>query len=706
MSSIDFFYNIITDPFFLISGIFWILVYLFYKIRGKEKESIIIGFPFYAIFRTRKLNAWLRKLGRKYAKFWRIFFTIGVFVSFGFLVYGIYFFINNLVELFIAPKPENIIQPLVPGVTIEFSIFSYLILPLGLCIIFHEFSHAMASEADNLDLKSTGLIFGGLFYIILPGAFVEPDEYKIKSRNTKFWTKLRISGAGTFANAIQTIIALLLLINFSTVISPFYGPKVFQIAEVIPSIEGGFNEGNVLEGDIIFEINNTKIDLTKGIDLTAVLNNETNIKCFIGDTLLFKGIDKNGNKIVRNITLGPHYFIGFEYTYISDTILEITEVYDKYQGGNNYKSLTSGMKFQGINGYYFNLSEGRSLGIYLKEYASIGKVNFTLENNQNISIYIDYFPLVYGAFEFRNFYLGAFFKTDSEYNVYVERVLSSLTETGINDKNLLKGDKITKVNGIALNISANYTFEDFLNSVLGPVNDEQTAVFTVIPSGSSQEVDRNVIIKPIPKSYVFIGVRSQPYWYPKNWFSNLLGSNFAIWLERETFYFYMIGFSLTLFNMMPMIIPPLDGYMMMKEIIAKIIGIDLNSKRQKKVKILLEPNKYQYLLNTYYIIDVKNVELEILERNNPNLLFNSNKPKYRLLDTINDGYIDTIEFDKEELEQLESQVILKVDLEYLYDRKEKVKKVITWGIGFGIFILIILNFIFSYVFLRNIMFWL
>jgi len=702
MNVIEFFYNIIKDPYFIGSMSFWIIIYILYRIKGKKNESIIFMFPFYVMLRTKKLNKLLKKIGQKFPRFWNAFFTVGVFVSLGFLIYGIYFFINNLIELFISPKPENIIQPLVPGITVEFSIFLYLIIPIGLCIIFHEFFHAMAAESNNINIQSSGLIFGGILYILLPGAFIEPDEYKIKSRKTKFWTKLRIMGAGSFANSLQAIIAIILLVNFPIIINPFYGPKVLQITEVIPSIDGGFNEGKISIGDVVVEINNTKIDLNKGIDLNTILNNGTNIKCFIGDNLTLKVLNKNGVIEYKNITLGPRYFLGFDYHYISDTILQIDKVYDKYQGGNNYNNLQVGMKFKAIDSYHFNLSERKSLGIYLKEYAKIGKVNFTLENDQNISIYIDYYPLVYGAFEFRNYYIGAFFETTSDFNVYVKRVLSSLTENGINDKNLFKGDKIIKVNGINLNISSNYTFEDFLNDVLGPINEEINVKFTVIPSDQNQEIDRNVIIKPIPMSYVFIGIKSKPYWIPKNIFSSLLGSNFALFVETELFYLYIISLSLALFNMMPMIIPPLDGYLMVREFISKFIGIELHEKRKKKIKILLDPSNNHYLLNTYYITDIISLKLESLDQDRS---IDFSNIRYRFLDTIGDGYIDTIEFNLEDLKKINVPLLLNIEVTYLHDRKQYLKRIISWSFGSIISIIIVLNFIFSYIFLGDLTFW-
>ncbi|MBD3350195.1 MAG: hypothetical protein GF364_01780 [Candidatus Lokiarchaeota archaeon] len=703
MALFDFLTDIITNPFFIVSAIFWIIAYTIRKISGEKKDTVSMLFPFFAMFRTRKLNEWLSKIGKKYQKFWRIWFTVGIFVSFGLMIYGVYFFLNNLIELFIAPKPENAIQPLIPGVTVDLNFFSYLILPLGFCIIFHEFSHAMTSECDKIKLKSTGIIGAGLFYIILPGAFVEPDEYTINSRKTSIWTRLRIFTSGTYTNAIQAGLCLLLFVNFPLIISPLYGPQVFKIEGVVATEDGGYNEGNIFIGDVVIEINQTDIDLSKGIGLTQVLNNETSIKCSVGDTLNLSVIDKSESQQQRIIKLGHHFFVGFDYTYSNATTLKITEVYTKYQGGNNYEFLTAGMQLKAIGSYFFNTTEDKTLGMYLKENAVEGKVNVTLLNDNNISIYIDYWPTEFGAYAFRNFFIGAFFKNDSNGNVFVDRVLSDLTEDGINDDNLFKGDQITHVNGVEVEITAEISFEEFLISIVPEIEEMTQITFTVIPKNAENPVNRLVNIKPIEKSYVFIGVQSNSYWIPKNWFSSLLGSGFARWVELELFYFYMVGFSLALFNMVPMILPPLDGYLLFKELVSAAIGSKYKNKKRKKIKFAFERNTANYRLMTYNITEIVNLKMELPSGKDPELF---DEPLYRGVDSIEDGYIDTISFDLESTKLPPENTSFIADVEYLEDEKAKLKKRITYSVGIMISALIIMNFIFSYVFVGNITFWL
>ena len=701
MAVSDFITNIITDPFFIVSALFWVIVYILKSLFSRERDNITIFFPLYAMFRTRKLNEWLHRVGKKYAKFWRVFFTIGIFVSLGILVYSVYFFTRNLIQLFTSPAPENAIQPMIPGVTVEFSIFSYLILPLLFCITFHEFAHAMASEADNLSVKSTGLIGGGLFYLVLSGAFVEPDEFQINSRKTSSWTRLRIFSAGTFVNAIQAGLAFLLVINFTAIVSPFYGPQVFQIETVLSDGEGGYNQGSIFPGDKVIEINGTKIDVSDNVGLTQILNNETSIKCSVGDTLSLKVIDSDDQEQTRTIYLGNHLFVGFTHVYKNETHLEVTEVFSKYQGGNNYDRLETGMEFKAIDGYCFNFTENKTLDRYLRDHGSPGLTNLTMSNEENISIYLDYWPLVLGAFEFRNFYVGAFFEVDGN-SVTVEKVLSNLTETGNNEGNLYPGDRITHVNGAVVDLTSYDTFEAFLLDEIGPVDDFMTVEFTVIPKNGEESVIRDVNLQPIPKSYVFVGVQSSPYWLPKNWFGSLLGSDFAIWLERELLYFYMIAFSLSLFNMLPLLIPPLDGYHMMKEGVVNLIGHNYATRKKKKLSFRFNPEESEYRLEIHNIVEIQKVDIEVSSEDGE-CLYDS--LPFRAKDTIDDGYYDTISFNYEGIKLPPEGTVITVTVELLADTKAKLKKAIYMSIGGIIFVLVLLNFIFSYLFVGNITFW-
>ncbi|MCP4764606.1 MAG: hypothetical protein GY870_22720, partial [archaeon] len=598
-------FDFINQPLFLMSVGFWIFCFVLIKILGKNKDNVVLAFPFLAMFRTRKVNEWFHKVAKKSPKLWRLIWNVGIIVSFCFTIFGLWFFFSNLGALILNPRRENAISPLIPGVTVSFLEFSYLILPILFCMTVHEFSHAIASEIDDIKVKSTGVLGAGVFFIIAYGAFVELDEFAVYSRKVSPWTRLRIAGAGTFSNAIQAGIGLLILVNFAFIISPMYGPNVFRVESVLTAPNGGYNEGNLFAGDVVLRISDENgyadLNYQNGTTLTSVLQNETDVKCTPGDLLNFMVIDENGTEQIRNITLGYHFFVGFQYEFLSNSeeIMQITDVYDRFQGGNNYnKGLEVGMNFTAIDGNSFNKTDNINLDTYLKTLTGETEVNLTLTNGSNITINIDYYPdtRYLGVYEFRSFYTGAFFTKETDTEVNVDRVLSNLTENGINDGNLNKNDTITHVNGIKLDLSGEKSFEDFLINDVGLLITESTPVILTVIDIFGTIINRTIYFEPIPKSYVYIGVMTSSYWVPNNPISSLLGSDFAIWLQTEIMFFYMIAFSFTLFNMLPL--PIVDGGRIVKELVNWIVGSEYKRGQEKKLKILFDPKESDYHLMT------------------------------------------------------------------------------------------------------------
>jgi len=378
MPIFDFFLDLLSNPLFIISLIFWVVTFLLVQLFSKRKDTITLLFPLLAMFRTKKLNNLLKRVARSAPRFWKWVFNGGIFVSFGFTIYGIWFLVTNLYQLFTSPSIENAITPLIPGVTVDFPMFSYFILPLLIIISVHEFSHAMAAESDGIEVKSTGILGAGAFFVVLYGAFVEIDEFSARSRTVSPWTRLRIAGAGTFSNAILAVIGLVLLLNVVPIISIGYGPQVFQVSEVLTDSQGGYNSGVIFPGDIVLSINGTAVDVMNGYDLTAILHNETIIQCSVGDTLNFSVIGSDGLRYQRIVSLGHHLFAGIrQYEFITEDSIRIISVFSNLSGGNNYNSLIPGQIFKSIDGYKFNSTENRTLEAYLRSINGERTVNMT-----------------------------------------------------------------------------------------------------------------------------------------------------------------------------------------------------------------------------------------------------------------------------------------------------------------------------------------
>ncbi|MFX1498734.1 MAG: site-2 protease family protein [Promethearchaeota archaeon] len=338
-----------------------------YLLRNR-KGSYNLFFPLLALFKTKRLNNFIRRISAKNPKFWRIFWNIGIFISFGLMIYAFYFFFTNLLNIIFAPSPEQALVPLIPGVTIGLPTFFYLLLPLLFVLTTHEFAHGISASIDGVEIKSTGVMGVGLFYLIGFGAFVEVNEWELNSSKHHRNTRFRIAAAGTYINAITAGLAFILIISFPYLVSPFY-KQVSQIYYVLKPDEGGFNYGVLEHGDAIDAIKKQNapdtsflyLDELQGISLSTILSNTTRIKFSIGDNLTFKVYNPYSDiSSEKNVVVGPRYDLGLQYEYISNSQLKLTYNYTSQENLNITITL--------INGTAIDRENGKTLESFLSKF--------------------------------------------------------------------------------------------------------------------------------------------------------------------------------------------------------------------------------------------------------------------------------------------------------------------------------------------------
>ncbi|MFX1420145.1 MAG: site-2 protease family protein [Promethearchaeota archaeon] len=604
MSLLDIILNFVLNPWFILSVIFWIFVLLLVRLLRNRKEAYYLWFPLLAMFKTKKLNNFLTKIGRKAPKFWKIFWTIGIFISFGFTIYALYFFFTNFLNLIISPSIEQAVIPLIPGVNINLPMLFYLILPLLFILTTHEFAHGISATADEVDIKSTGVLGAGLFFVIGFGAFVEVDERELKSKKFHRNTRLRIAAAGTFVNGMTAGVALILLLSFPLMIAPFYH-QTSQVSYVLTEGEGGFNYGNLESGDVIIEIiketagddEHVVLDNYAGRSLTNVLNNQTSLQCSIGDNLTFRVYNPYSDSYsLKNITLGPRYNIGIGYKYISNTEIQITKIYSASEGGNNYYT------------------------------------------------------------------------------------------------NLTVGDNIIEVNGVLIN----QTSEDTLENALREFN------LNTINLTTDTYIPHTLNVSAIG---VKIGIHSISYFMHKNAVAKFFTSYWPEFWLREIAWLFIIAFSVTLFNVLPL--PVFDGDRMVKEVLDWGFGQDYKTTRKKKEKVKYKKDEKEIYLSE---IRVKNVDyVKFLIENKADVREQSEivlaEDKYRLIDHIGDGFKDTITLDLPEPINVEEDTLIEISYEYLYDEKQRVKKPILNILRYFTLFIVFGNVILSFIKFGGVLFW-
>jgi len=239
----------------LIVAVIWFIVYLLGRyFKVDEKFDWTLG-PLFLLMRTKRFNKIITRLAKKYARFWRVFGNISIFFGLLMTLASIGLLIFSVINFFrpIIPMEGPTVGILIPGVTISFKTFLYLIIPIILTMIPHELAHGVVSHADGIELKSTGLVFFAIFF----GAFVEPDEEDLMKSSYK--TRMRTFASGMFPNLLLGLLTIPVLIYSANIIAPFYYPPdgvlIREVVNDTPADIGGLKRGIA-----IFDINSTHID--------------------------------------------------------------------------------------------------------------------------------------------------------------------------------------------------------------------------------------------------------------------------------------------------------------------------------------------------------------------------------------------------------------------------------------------------------------
>ena len=244
----------------LIVCVLWLLIYAIAHIIGVERlreKGVEASTPFFLLWKTERLNAFLTKMGKKFP---RVFFNVGIIVGFGGMIYAFYMFGENLIKFFIQPEEAGGVVPIIPGVTITGMPLVYMLVALAVTLLTHEFAHGLSSSKDNIPIKSSGL----LFFLVLFGGFVEPDE-EVFEKEASAKDRMRLLAAGSFSNLIWAFIILLIMSNFTSLMSigfnPPSGAYIYDIATGTPA------SGTLQIGDVIVGLNETTIETWNDVSL-------------------------------------------------------------------------------------------------------------------------------------------------------------------------------------------------------------------------------------------------------------------------------------------------------------------------------------------------------------------------------------------------------------------------------------------------------
>ena len=220
--------------------VIWVLVAVFHE--KLSNHGVELNFPV-IMWKTQRLRGFISRISNLSPKFWRWYMNVGVIVAFGAMVFITWTIISTLPTVFETPSVSIVIPGVdIPGSQIYVP-FVYGLIALATVLIVHEFSHGVQAVGEKIPIKSIGL----MLFAIIPGAFVEPDEEKLKEAKNS--SKLRVYAAGSVANMTLALIAMILLSVCSAGLPAFFeedGIAVDRIVSDSPS-EGILKEGMVLE---------------------------------------------------------------------------------------------------------------------------------------------------------------------------------------------------------------------------------------------------------------------------------------------------------------------------------------------------------------------------------------------------------------------------------------------------------------------------
>ncbi|MEM4642912.1 MAG: site-2 protease family protein [Candidatus Caldarchaeum sp.] len=194
----------------------WVAAYLLYRVvkqrRGRGEEaasgSSVTLYPLFLIVKSRRITRPLDFLADKMPRLWDAVSRAAVAMGFGLMALAIYILSTNLSTYLFRPEQvggQNIVIPLIIGVTIRLENLPYLFLAFAIVLITHEGLHGIAARREGLPVKSAGIFM----IFIVPGGFVEPDEEAFKSASPG--ARMRVAAVGSFANIIVGMLALMLM---------------------------------------------------------------------------------------------------------------------------------------------------------------------------------------------------------------------------------------------------------------------------------------------------------------------------------------------------------------------------------------------------------------------------------------------------------------------------------------------------------------
>ena len=216
--------------------IVWVAFYIASQFFSFKKYGLEVT-PLYVLFKTERFNKVLSQIAEKNNKVWHLFGNLGIVVASLEIPLAIYYLASNLQRFIMMPSQAEPIVPILPGITISFGWFPYILIAVGLTITTHEMAHGILAFVEKIPVKSSGLVLAPITF----GGFVEPDEEVFDKSSLR--SKLRVLTVGSLTNLITGLLTLLLVVSLFV---PASGVLVMAIPENSPAYQAGMRSWDVI----------------------------------------------------------------------------------------------------------------------------------------------------------------------------------------------------------------------------------------------------------------------------------------------------------------------------------------------------------------------------------------------------------------------------------------------------------------------------
>lgn len=270
-------------------------IFVFRKRKEIEVVKVLPPIMNFYMYRTSIGIALMDKIANRFGSF--LAKAAKYVVPFGFagMVFVCFEMIRSLINTIMHPSAVSGVSLVLPfeAKGVFYVPFVYWILSILIVVIVHEFCHGLYSRVWKVPVLSSGFAFLSILLPIVPAAFVEPDERKLRKKSTL--NQLAVFAAGPVSNLIFGLLLMGISLSFTNyIINPMHTYEGLQVVGFHIDTSFPIHSTGMTKGEVIKVVNS--VPITKLADLNKAMDGAKP-----GDVMPVKTDLKE-----YQVTLGPH----------------------------------------------------------------------------------------------------------------------------------------------------------------------------------------------------------------------------------------------------------------------------------------------------------------------------------------------------------------------------------------------------------------